>query len=65
MIKSLRAAAGVAALIALAALPGCREAEQDRPMSYQKGVYGGQADQEIDDETRQKLRDRAKYQSFN
>ena len=65
MTTLLRAAATVAALLALSVVSGCREAEQDRPLSYNKGVYGGPADESLDDETRRQLRERAKYQNFN
>jgi len=33
--------------------------EQTRPLSYEKGVYGGQPDQKLDQETLDTLRQRA------
>lgn len=54
------AAAGVAALVA-----GCRENEQNRPLAFDKGVYGGPADQEVSEETRKQLQDRVRLQNFN
>lgn len=55
---------GLTCLVAFT-LQSCREAEQGRPLSYEKGVYGGAPDEEIDEETRKKLRDRVQHQSFN
>lgn len=54
------AAIGVTALVA-----GCRDNEQDRPLAFDKGVYGGQADEEISEETRKQLQDRVRLQNFN
>ncbi|MEM8877611.1 MAG: hypothetical protein AAGD23_07035 [Pseudomonadota bacterium] len=56
----LIAAGSVAAMVA-----GCRENEQGRPLAFDKGVYGGQADQQISDETRKQLQDRVRLQNFN
>jgi hypothetical protein len=38
---------------------GCKEAEQDRVLFHEPGVYQGQKDAEISDETYQELRQRA------
>lgn len=65
MIAFFKAAPVLAALAALLAVSGCREAEQGRPLAYEKGVYQGQADEEIDEETRRELRERTKHQSFD
>ncbi|MEL6978649.1 MAG: hypothetical protein AAGM38_08240 [Pseudomonadota bacterium] len=53
------------ALLLAFTLQACREAEQDRPLRYEKGVYGGPEDEEIDEATRRELRERVKLQSFN
>ena len=45
-------------------LSGCREEEQGRPLSYDKGVYGGQADNSLSAETVYGFRNRAKGQSW-
>lgn len=46
------------AVVLAAGLGACREHEQGRPMSYEKGVYGGQMDDPLTDEARQRLRQR-------
>lgn len=55
----------VAGLMALAALAGCRESEQERPLSYSKGTYQGRQDPGLPDATLEALRRRAAGQSFN
>jgi hypothetical protein len=55
-------AARVVALLALASalvVQGCREEEQDRPLTYDKGTYQGQADQKLDQQQVEALRQRA------
>lgn len=47
------------AAAALAALAACRPEEQGRPLTYEKGVYLGAADTELDDQTLSSLRERA------
>lgn len=55
-----------AVLMSLAAagvlLSACDPEEQDRVLLYEKGTYLGQADEELSPETRQELRNRARYQ---
>ena len=51
------------AAIALAA-QGCREEEQDRPLTYDKGTYQGQPDPALTDQQVQTLRQRAAEQKF-
>jgi len=54
-------------LVALAAaaglLAGCNEAESGRPLTYEKGVYQGQQDEPLTNETREQLRQRMSIQS--
>ena len=45
-------------------LSGCREEEQGRPLSYDKGVYGGKADASLSAETVYGFRTRAKGQAW-
>lgn len=47
------------------ALSSCREAEQKRPLFYEKGEYGGKADEKLDQQKRDELRLRGQYQSYN
>ncbi|MBK1698336.1 hypothetical protein [Rhodovibrio salinarum] len=42
---------------------GCKEAEQNRVLFHEPGVYKGQKDQGISDETYQELRQRARRQA--
>lgn len=53
-----------ALLTAVAALSACRAEEQNRVTSFEKGVYLGQEDQEIDAETRERLKLRTQKQGF-
>jgi hypothetical protein len=51
------------AMVALTLLAqGCREEEQDRPLVHQKGSYEGPADQKLDQEQIEALRQRASQQ---
>ncbi len=52
---------GIALVVlgALAIYGVWQKPEQTRPLSYDKGVYGGQADQALDDGTVELLRQRA------
>ncbi len=45
-----------------AALGGCREGEQGRIMSYQKGTYLGPTQAPLSEETREALRQRIRFQ---
>ncbi|MEQ8818461.1 MAG: hypothetical protein RLO51_10570 [Thalassobaculum sp.] len=65
MNSGYRRLAAVAGLVALVALAGCREDEQDRPLSYDKGVYQGKADDALPEGTSDVLRQRAQHQSYN
>jgi hypothetical protein len=49
--------------IALVAL-GCREEEQNRPLTYDKGTYQGQPDPALSDQQVEMLRQRAAGQKF-
>ena len=65
MNPGYRRLVAVVGLVALAALAGCREDEQDRPLTYEKGVYKGKADDSLPDGTLDALRQRAQQQSYN
>jgi hypothetical protein len=43
---------------------GCREEEQNRPLTYDKGSYQGQPDQTLTDEQVETLRQRSAGQKF-
>jgi hypothetical protein len=43
---------------------GCREDEQDRPLTYDKGTYQGQQDQALTDEQVDTLGQRSARQKF-
>ena len=65
--RGLRAASRVGTLVGLvvlAALTGCRAEEQGRVTAYEKGVYLGQQDEALSQETKDALRQRARKQSF-
>ena len=54
----------VLAGLAAVTLAGCDEEERNRPLHYEKGVYGGKPDQELTEEERRKLRQRGELQRF-
>lgn len=58
------AVAVVGATILTLGLGACRESEQGRPLSYQKGVYQGQEDQSLSDAQLQELRQRGRAQKY-
>ena len=39
---------------------GCRKEEQDRPLSFEPGVYKGQKDEPLSEQNRRDLGERAK-----
>jgi len=45
-------------------LAACNEDELNRPLSYDKGVYGGAEDRELDEAERRELRRRGDLQRF-
>ncbi len=47
---------------ALVVLAGCKPEEQGRPLRYQKGVYGGKADEKLTAEEIRQLRLRGETQ---
>lgn len=49
--------------VAAAALGACDENEQDRVLYHKKGVYQGQQDQPLNEETVDELRSRATRQA--
>ena len=50
--------------IALVALAGCRESEENRPIKLEKGTYDGTADTALTEEQRRELRARGTKQGF-
>jgi len=59
--KTSIAVLGCALAVALA-LGGCREDEQGRALTFDKGNYSGKPDTPLSAEAREKLRDRARHQ---
>jgi hypothetical protein len=45
-------------------LQGCRQEEQNRPLTFHKGTNQGQADQRLDEQQVEQLRARAEGQKF-
>lgn len=62
--KLLRVATIGVVLVTMAAVTGCREEEQNRPLTFKKGTYQGMPDTELTDAQRQELRSRARSQAF-
>lgn len=61
----MRKAIAILAVAAMAiGLGACREEEQDRPLTFEPGVYGGAPDQELTDDARQTLDQRHDIQRF-
>ncbi len=56
--------AGLLVAVFAMGLAGCRESEQDRPLGYEKGVYGGKPDTALSDEQRRDLQHRGRNQKF-
>ena len=54
----------LAVALAATALVACREEEQGRPLSFNKGVYEGQKGQMVSNQTVQQMQNRAKLQQF-
>lgn len=54
----------LALALAATALIACREEEQGRPLSFQKGVYTAQKGDQVSTATVQQMQDRAKKQQF-
>ena len=54
----------IVGLVALAALAGCRDHEQGRPLMHAKGTYQGQPDPGLSEEARNALRQRGQHQSY-
>jgi hypothetical protein len=51
-------------VLALSALSGCREDEQNRPLIVEKGVYQGPQDEALTEEDRRALQQRGDSQRF-
>lgn len=50
--------------IAALAMSGCRESEQDRPLSFKPGVYQGKQDEKLTEQELDRLRQRGAMQQF-
>ncbi|MEL6962109.1 MAG: hypothetical protein AAFO01_05085 [Pseudomonadota bacterium] len=65
MIGGAKQALLIAAIVGVAmGISGCREDEQGRPMVKQKGLYEGQPDETLSEDTRSALRARTEGQKF-
>ncbi len=51
-------------MIAALAISGCRESEQDRPLSFEPGVYQGKQDEKLNEQELDRLRQRGAMQQF-
>lgn len=51
-----------AASVLAGGLSACREDEQNRPLSYAKGIYGGAADEPLGEEQQRALQRRGYFQ---
>ncbi|MBS8258907.1 MULTISPECIES: hypothetical protein [Stappiaceae] len=51
-------------LLGLTALTGCRESEENRVITLEKGVYHGQQDHALTEDQRRELRARGMKQQF-
>lgn len=61
----MRKAFATLGVVALAiGLGACREEEQDRPLTFEPGVYGGAPDEVLTDDARQTLDRRHDIQRF-
>lgn len=54
----------IVAAVALIALAGCREDEQNRALHIEKGTYAGKPDTELSEDKRRELDARAQGQRF-
>lgn len=54
----------LAAALAATALSACREEEQGRPLSFNKGVYEAQKGDQVSAAAVQEMQSRAKRQAF-
>ena len=64
MAKATTVAVWLAITCIALAMQGCREDEQDRPLTYDKGVYRGQPDQALNEQQVETLRQRSAAQKF-
>jgi hypothetical protein len=62
--KLSRFAVAATVAMAMAAVAGCREEEQGRPIIFEKGKYLGKPDQKLTEAQEQELRSRARNQAF-
>lgn len=56
--------AGAIVVLAAVALAGCRESEQNRPLSYDKGHYQGKQDEALSEADVRQLQQRGNAQKF-
>ena len=61
-LRRITTGAAVVFVVA-AALAGCRAEEQDRPLEYRKGVYGGAEDEAVTQDARDSLKRRIRRSS--
>lgn len=64
MVKATTVAAWLVITGIALVVQGCREDEQDRPLTYDKGTYQGQPDQPLTDQQVETLRQRSAGQKF-
>ncbi len=62
LLMNTRTMGFFALAILLGLLAGCKQVGNSRPISGEKGVYSGEVDATLSDETRQKLRQRMPIQ---
>ena len=55
---------GLALVALVAGLGACREHEQDRPLRYEQGVYGGKKDTPLTAKQQRELELRGRKQNF-
>lgn len=55
---------GLSLVVLVAGLGACREDEQDRPLHYEQGVYGGKKDTPLTAEQQRELELRGRKQNF-
>lgn len=58
--RSVRAGVLALTAVGLLTLGACKESEQNRPLTYEPGVYLGQEDEPLADGMLDQLRDRAR-----
>lgn len=62
--RGARVPSAVVFCVLMAGIAGCREEEQDRPLVYEPGVYGGKQDTALTPEQQRELELRGRMQKF-